>query len=348
MTSKKWIVVLSLTLTLTLTGLLVTWAYRSLFTPVVFSQSPVEFEIKTGRSLFSVTKALHASDLISSPCALTLSLYGYLSGQAPLIKAGEYRLLSGQTPVEILKQFVDGRVIQHAFTIVEGWTVSDLLHALAKETKLKHELQDINSDELLVNMGLEAQSAEGLFFADTYYFVRSDTDVSILKRSHDRMEDELKKAWVKRANGLPLTQPYEALILASIVEKETGVPEERAEIAGVFVRRLQKGMLLQTDPAVIYGLKNNFDGNLTRQHLQTDTPYNTYLHLGLPPTPIALPGRDALHASLHPKEADSLYFVAKGDGRHYFSATLEEHSIAVKKYQLQRKEDYHSAPAVRH
>lgn len=346
MISKKWIVLLSFTLTLS--GFLAIGAYRSLLTPVVFSQSPAEVEIKTGRSFFSVSKSLYEAGLISSPRALVLSLYGYLRGQAPLIKAGEYRLLSGQTPVEMLNQFVEGRVIQHAFTIVEGWTVSDLLNALAKETKLKHELQDINSDALLANMGLEAQSAEGLFFADTYYFVRSDTDISILKRSHDRMEDELKKAWVKRAHGLPLTQPYEALIMASIVEKETGVPEERAEIAGVFVRRLQKGMLLQTDPAVIYGLKNNFDGNLTREHLQIDTPYNTYLHPGLPPTPIALPGRDALHASLHPKDGDSLYFVAKGDGRHHFSATLQEHSMAVKEYQLQRKKNYHSAPAVKH
>lgn len=344
MRAKKRIVVFSLA-TLLFIGGSGLWAYRSLHAPRFFNPSSVDFEIKPGRSLYSLSKGLYKLGVLSPLDVVNLSFYGYLTRQSHLIKRGEFRLLSGQAPLEMLDQFVKGKVIQHAFTIVEGWTVKDLLLALAKEPKLKHTLGDVRSEDLLASLGLQEGSAEGLFFADTYYFVRSDSDISLLKRAYERMDDVLKKAWVLRANGLPYNQPYDALIMASIVEKETGVPEERTEIAGVFVRRLQKGMLLQTDPSVIYGLKDGFDGNLTRQHLLLDTPYNTYLHAGLPPTPIALPGQGALNAALHPKEGETLYFVAKGDGRHYFSSTLAEHLLAVKKYQLQKNENYRSSPA---
>ncbi|HEX4974554.1 MAG TPA: endolytic transglycosylase MltG [Pseudomonadales bacterium] len=344
MTRIKKRILVGIFTVLLITGASTWWAYRSLHEPTIFNPSPIEFDIKQGRSLYGVTKILRKQGVLSPLDALNLSFYGYLTRQSHLVKKGEYRLISGQTPLDMLELFVKGKVIQHPFTIVEGWTVRDLLAALAKEPKLKHTLGDVSDDKLLETLGLQPGSAEGLFFADTYHFVRFDSDISILKRAYERMDDVLKKEWVLRASALPYGQPFDALIMASIIEKETGVPEERPEIAGVFVRRLQKNMLLQTDPSVIYGVRDIYNGNLTREHLQLDTPYNTYLHVGLPPTPIALPGKGALHAALHPNEGEALYFVAKGDGRHCFSSTLEEHTVAVKKYQLQKNENYRSSP----
>mgnify|MGYP000117690741 FL=1 len=202
----------------------------------------------------------------------------------------------------------------------------------------------LSNQEIEKLLGLEATShLEGQFYPDTYNFHKGDSDLDILKRAHNRLKTILGEEWAARQKDLPLESAYEALILASIIEKETGVPEERPEIAGVFVRRLQKKMRLQTDPTVIYGLGDNYQGNITRKHLRQDTIYNTYRISGLPPTPIALVGRAAIHAALNPKPGKSLYFVAKGDGSHYFSATLEEHNKAVRKFQLKRRSDYRSS-----
>lgn len=317
-------------------------SYRSLTSPVKLPGSYLDFEIPNGSSFRSVSKQLYARGLLDSP--LPLRLYARFSGKSAQVKAGEYRLETGLTPLDILTQFIDGRSIQHAFTIVEGWSVNELLAALAQESKLKHTLDLSSKTQLHRVLGLKEASAEGLFFADTYHFSRSDSDLSILKRANARMYEVLGEEWEKRAKGLPYKDQYEALIMASIVEKETGLAEERGEIAGVFVRRLKKKMRLQTDPTVIYGLGESYNGNLTRKHLKTKTSYNTYVISGLPPTPIAMAGREAIHASLHPKDGDSLYFVARGDGSHYFSSSLKAHNNAVKEYQWKRRSDYRSAP----
>lgn len=317
-------------------------SFRSLTSPVKLPGSYLDFDIPNGSSFRSVSKQLYARGLLESP--LPLRLYARFSGKSAQVKAGEYRLETGLTPLEILAQFIDGRSIQHAFTIVEGWSVNELLAALAQEPKLKHTLDLSSKTQLHRVLGLKEASAEGLFFADTYHFSRSDSDLSILKRAYARMHEVLDKEWEKRAKGLPYKNQYEALIMASIVEKETGLAEERGEIAGVFVRRLKKKMRLQTDPTVIYGLGESYNGNLTRKHLKTKTSYNTYVIFGLPPTPIAMAGREAIHASVHPKDGDSLYFVARGDGSHYFSSSLKAHNKAVKEYQWKRRSDYRSAP----
>ena len=332
--------VVGLTLLLSLTFGYV--SYRSLLTPVSLPTPYLDFDIPSGSSFQGVCKRLYAQGVLDS--SLPLMLYARISGQSSRIKAGEYRLDTGRTPLEILAQFIDGRNVQHVFTIVEGWSLDELLTALAQEPKLRHELDKPSKVSLSHTLGLEEDAMEGLFFADSYYFSRSDTDLSVLKRAYARMQVILSEEWQARAKGLPYKNQYEALVMASIVEKETGLSEERAEIAGVFVRRLKKKMRLQTDPTVIYGLRESYNGNLTRKHLKTRTPYNTYVIFGLPPTPIAMAGREAIHASLHPKNGDSLYFVARGDGGHYFSSNLKEHNRAVKKYQWKRRSDYRSAP----
>ncbi len=214
-----------------------------------------------------------------------------------------------------------------------------------EEEKLQKSLNGLPDPILIERLGVEGNSLEGWFFPDTYQYTVDMSDADILKAAHRKMQLILDEEWQQRDQNLPYKNAYEALIMASIVEKETGAAEERPAIAGIFVRRLQKGMKLQTDPTVIYGLGDAYKGNLTRKHLLEDTPYNTYTRTGLPPTPIALPGREAIHAAMHPQQGDSLFFVGKGDGHHYFSATLAEHEKAVRQYQLTRKKDYHSAPA---
>ncbi len=256
------------------------------------------------------------------------------------IQAGEYAIEPGLTPVDLLEKFARGQVIQYRFTLVEGWTVHELRLALAADPVLVQTLPGVPEEELLAHIGVskapegagDARAPEGLFLPETYHFTRGTTDAQLLRRAHDALVKALDAAWASRAADLPLASPYEALVLASIVEKETGLPEERGEVAGVFVRRLKLGMRLQTDPTVIYGLGPEFSGPLLRRHLDADTPHNTYTRAGLPPTPIALPGRAAIHAALHPEPGDTLYFVARGSGGHVFSRTLEEHNRAVADY----------------
>ena len=243
-----------------------------------------------------------------------------------------------------MRQLVDGDVVTYQVTIPEGLTLAQALAVLAKNPVLTPELEGAR-DHRLIDIAQGAATAEGLFLPETYRFERGDTDWQIMQRAHAALQRTLEAAWANRAAGLPYETPYEALVMASIVERETGVPAERREIAGVFVRRLMKNMRLQTDPTVIYGLGEGFDGNLRRSHLRDDSnPYNTYRHKGLPPTPIALPGRAAIEAAMHPLPGETLFFVARGDGSHQFSITLEAHEEAVRKYQLSRRSDYRSSP----
>ncbi len=259
--------------------------------------------------------------------------YARLQGSADQIKAGEYELEVGMTSWDLLDLLVSGRVIYHRITLVEGWTLRQAILQLHAHPALVAKLDP--DDPLALQAAFQtAQYPEGLFLPETYHFTRGTSDIEILERARGMMQDVLAQAWESRAPNLPLNTPEEALVLASIIEKETALASEYTRIAGVFTRRLQSNMRLQTDPTVIYGLGLEFDGNLTRAQLQLDTPWNTYTRHGLPPTPIALPGRAAIHASVQPDDASALYFVSRGDGSHHFSDTLTEHNRAVRQYQL--------------
>jgi UPF0755 protein len=277
-----------------------------------------------------------------------LQLYGRLNPNVTHIKAGEYLFERGVSLAESLELLREGRVVRHQLTLLEGWTVAQVLSYLANQPLLGREALS-NDASLWKSLGIDEPFSvlpEGLFFPDTYDYHRDDLPSRILLRAYNRMQRVLKDEWEARDTGLPYKNAYQALTMASIVERETGVPEERAEIAGVFVRRLKRGMRLQTDPTVIYGLGASYNGNLRRSHLRDDSNiYNTYRHDGLPPSPIASAGREAIHAALHPADGETIFFVAKGDGSHYFSVTLKEHEAAVRRYQLsQRRADYRSAP----
>ncbi len=255
-------------------------------------------------------------------------------GVAGRLHAGEFALAIGTTPRILLAKMAAGDVIQHHFTIVEGWTFAQLRTSLAQDAGLAPTLAAVSDADIMQRLGDAAAPAEGWFLPETYSYVRGMSDLDVLRRAHEAMHKALEKLWNAREPGLPLESPYQALILASIVEKETGRADERAPIAAVFEHRLKLGMKLQTDPSVIYGLGAGYDGNIHRRDLDTDTPFNTYTRIGLPPTPIALPGVAALTAVVHPAATDALYFVARGDGTQEFSATLEAHNRAVAKYQL--------------
>jgi peptidoglycan lytic transglycosylase G len=257
-------------------------------------------------------------------------------GVAGRLHAGEYALAPGITPFGLLHNMATGHVVQRYVTIVDGWTFLDVRHALARADKLSPVAADLADDDIMKKIGAPGQFPEGRFLPETYAYVKGDSDVDILKRAHAAMAHALEQAWASRATDLPLASADEALILASIVEKETGRADERPRIAGVFVRRLQQHMLLQTDPTVIYGMGAAYAGNIHKTDLGQDTPYNTYTRAGLPPTPIAMPGKAALEAAIHPATGNELYFVARGDGSHVFSSSLAEHNRAVACYQLHR------------
>lgn len=266
-----------------------------------------------------------------------------LAGQ-PLHK-GEYRLQPGMTVENLIGLWKRGEMVQYSLTLVEGWNFHQVREALAKDEKLEQTLNGLSDSQVMDKLGHSGIFPEGRFFPDTYRFVRGMTDVELLKKAYDRLDEVLAKEWEQRAADVPYTEPYQALIMASLVEKETGVPQERGQIAGVFVRRMEMGMMLQTDPTVIYGLGERYNGKLTRAHLKEATPYNTYMISGLPPTPIAMVGREAIHAALNPVTGTSLYFVARGDGSHVFSDDLDAHNNAVREFQLKRRADYRSSPA---
>ena len=251
----------------------------------------------------------------------------------------------GMTAKSLLTLWEKGEVVQYSLTLVEGWTFRQVRAALGKQAKLEQTLSNLSDSEVMAKLGHPGVFPEGRFFPDTYRYVRGMTDAELLKQAYNRLDTVLQEEWEKRAADVPYVDPYQALIMASLVEKETGVPQERGQIAGVFVRRLQQGMLLQTDPTVIYGLGDRYNGKITRAFLKEATPYNTYVIAGLPPTPIAMVGREAIHAAMNPVAGSSLYFVARGDGSHVFSDDLEAHNAAVKEFQLKRRADYRSSPA---
>jgi UPF0755 protein len=325
----------------------VTWYQQGLRQPLAIA-GELALEVPRGGSLGQVVRELGREGVIERPGVLLA--YARLHGRGGQIHAGEYLIAPGTTSLELLGILESGRVRLFSVTLVEGWTLAQARAALARAPRLRQTLQDVPAAQLLAELQIDdapAAAPEGLFFPDTYTFTGQTADRDILLQAYRRMQEVLAREWSLRREGLPYKNAYEALIMASIVEKETGVPEERPDIAGVFVRRLQKAMLLQTDPTVIYGLGTGFDGNLRRLHLgDAGNPYNTYAHAGLPPTPIALPGEAAIRAALQPRDGDALYFVARGDGSHYFSATLDEHQRAVQKYQVQqRRGDYRSRSA---
>ncbi len=310
------------------TRLTLTW----LHTPVAALTSPVAYEIPRGMTLPALARDLDSRGLIEYPRLLVV--WARFTGQSAGLKAGEYELLPGSSPQMLLDLFVSGRVLLHSITFIEGSTFDDIRRQLASNPDVQQALGEVTGKEVMRRLGVPDVHPEGQFFPDTYRFPRQTTDLELLRMAYERMQRELAAAWAGRAGDLPLSTPYDALILASIIEKETGLERERPQISGVFVERLRRQMRLQTDPTVIYGLDDSYDGNLRRADLQRDTPYNTYTRAGLPPTPIALPGLGALQAAVHPEETGALFFVATGtgDGGHYFSRTLAEHEAAVQRY----------------
>ncbi len=290
------------------------------------------FTIKSGSNIKSIAQQLSMEKIIDDPWLFIL--LAKFKGVETRVRAGEYRLQATQSPVDLLELFTKGQSIQYSFTIIEGWTFREMLHQMQTHSAMANSLEDKTDAEIMTLLGYPGQHPEGLFFPDTYRFPNHTSDIKFLQRAYKLMQTHLQREWQNRAPDLPVSSSYEALILASIIEKETGVASERPLIASVFTRRLKKNMRLQTDPTIIYGLGESFDGDIRYRDLKKDTPYNTYLHSGLTPTPIALPGLESIRAALHPADSDALYFVARGDGTHQFSRTLEAHNKAVKKYQL--------------
>jgi UPF0755 protein len=319
-------------------SLLLGWAWMQyddfIDTPLNIPQDSVIFEVPKGATLAAVARDLAQAGLIKD--ARYLQWYGRYTGQANRIRAGEYRLTNTMVPDDLLALLVSGKSVTYSLTLVEGWNIRQVRAAVDAHDALEHTLEGTDNEKLMELLGLPGEHPEGRFFPDTYQFTRGMADLEFLRRAQRKMEQELAAAWANKADDVPLKDPYEALILASIVEKETGQADERSQIAGVFARRLDKGMKLQTDPTVIYGMGERFDGNIRLKDLREDTPYNTYVHTGLPPTPICMPGRDALDAAVDPAPGKAIYFVSKGDGTHAFSTTLTEHNAAVRKYQLKR------------
>lgn len=300
--------------------------------PIVGLEQAVIFEVPAGASLTGVADALKARGILDDPGAWLR--HAKRSGVATRIQAGEYELQPGTTPAGLLEKFVAGDVLLHMLTIPEGWTIRQALAAIQSHPQVTVELKGQTEKQWMARIGLADQHPEGQFFPDTYRFPRGTSDRELLIQAHARLQRELEAAWQRRAPGLPFDRPYQALILASLVEKETGAADERPLIAGVFVNRLRRGMRLQTDPTVIYGLGEKFDGDLRRRDLLADTPYNTYTRAGLPPTPIALAGRAALEAAVRPAATEALYFVATGmgDGRHFFANSLVAHNANVARH----------------
>jgi UPF0755 protein len=297
--------------------------------------------VEKGQGLGRVADNLHDAGILRWP--LVWQIYARIL-QSKTVKAGEYALSTYESPISLLTLLQGGEVISYKITFAEGLTLKEWLALMAQEPKIKAVAAAMPPEDLLAELNISENSAEGWFFPDTYRYENNDTDLAILKRAHQKMRIELLGQWARRQPSLPFDSPYEALILASIIEEETGAPSERPQIAGVFVQRLKRGMRLQTDPTVIYGMGDDYQGYIRKVHLQTATPYNTYIIKGLPPTPISNPGRAAIAAAINPQEGRDLYFVAKGDGSHQFSASLSEHNKAVKEYQLKRKKNYTSSP----
>ncbi len=303
-------------------------------TPIPLDHTPFVFELKHGTSLKSAAHQIHQAGGLNSEWLFVLLARGL--GKAKELKPGNYQLEHEISPLELIDLISKGQVIESSLTIIEGYTFKQLRSILNTEPTLRHDSKDLSEAEILKRIGASEDAAEGLFFPDTYNYIVGSSDIALLKRAYQLMQSHLQENWEKRDADLPIKTPYQALILASIVEKETGHPEDRPMIASVFINRLRKHMRLQTDPTVIYGMGDKFDGNLRKRDLLHDTPYNTYTRYGLTPTPIALPGLAAIKAVMHPAPGKALYFVARGDGRSQFSNSLIEHNKAVGLYQLKQ------------
>ena len=307
------------------------WLHQPLGLRLPTGTESVDLSIEPGTSARAVAQAAADAGLIVNPTLL----YGWfrLSRQDRQIKAGSYELVPGTTPRTLLQQLVQGQEALLAVTLVEGWTFSQMREALQKSEQLKQDTKGLEAGQIMEKLGRTGVAAEGRFFPDTYTYAKGSSDLALLQRAARAMDKKLEAVWIQRPADSPLKSPEQALILASIVEKETGKGSDRAQISGVFSNRMRIGMPLQTDPTVIYGMGAKFDGNLRKRDLQTDTPWNTYTRRGLPPTPIAMPGKSSLLAAVLPAQTKALYFVARGDGSSQFSATLDEHNRAVNKYQ---------------
>jgi UPF0755 protein len=301
---------------------------------IAVAGEPIVFLIRSGSNIKSIAHDLTRQKIIEDPWLFIL--LAKVKGLETRVQAGEYEIEPGLTADQMLLKFAAGSAIQYSLTIIEGWSFRQMLAAVAADPVIEQKLGDSTDAEIMQILGYPDQHPEGMFFPDTYRFPKGTSDIAFLQRAYQVMQDHLQREWQQREPGLPLKTSYEALILASIIEKETGAEFERPLIAAVFIERLKRKMRLQTDPTIIYGLGESFDGNIRSRDLKKDTPYNTYLHAGLTPTPIALPGLESIRAALHPAEGKALYFVSKGDGTHQFSATLKEHNAAVQRYQLNK------------
>lgn len=308
------------------------WLLVLALAPLQISAESLEFSIMSGSSLRSATRQI--ADAGVPVTEAHFNLLARITGKGTRIKAGSYELPRGSSSWDLLRKITAGDVLLSEALFVEGWTFAQMRAALDALDAVRHDTSGMSEARILERLGMPAGTpAEGMFFPDTYRFAKGESDLKILARAHRLMSSKLQSAWEARAEGLPYKTPYEALILASIVEKETGDPQERATIAGVFGNRLRIGMRLQTDPTVIYGMGKRYQGNIRKADLERDTPFNTYTRAGLPPHPIAMPGLAALRAAVKPAKTDAIYFVARGDGSHQFSRTLDEHNRAVARYQ---------------
>ncbi len=325
----RWLLLSSLVIVGVVLGLLY-GDYQQFLEHPSANPETVVFEVEQGDSLGVVSSHLLKAGLISNE--RWFKLLASWEKVETSIKVGDYSIEPGTKPQGILATLVAGRVLQYSITFVEGSTFKQLRQRLIQNPRIKQTLANIPDQAVMEKLGHPDQHPEGRFFPETYFFDNNTSDLKILRRAYRKMQQTVAEEWANRDKQLPIETADEALVLASIVEKETGQAGERATIAGVFARRLRKDMLLQTDPTVIYGMGDSYKGNIRRKDLRTDTPYNTYTRRGLPPTPIAMPGQAAIHAALHPAQGDALFFVANGNGSHVFSATLKEHNQAVRQY----------------
>lgn len=327
MRTVKRLLLITLLLVVLLTSALGYYVSR----PLIFPILPLEFSLNQGSSLTVAARQMQQAGAL--PNDWIFVWLARMLGKSAQIKAGNYELENTVTMLDLLAIVTKGQAAQSEFSVIEGWTFNQFRVALNANPAIRHDSANLSEADILHRIGATGEFAEGQFFPDTYYFVKGSSDLALFKRAYQNMQKHLQKSWQERAPGLPFTSAYEALILASIVEKETGQARDRDMIAAVFINRLRKGMLLQTDPTVIYGVGESFDGNLRKRDLLADTPYNTYTRSGLPPTPIALPGLASIQAALHPASSEALYFVARGNGSTKFSNTLNEHINSVNRYQ---------------
>ncbi|MBC3879987.1 endolytic transglycosylase MltG [Undibacterium sp. LX40W] len=313
-------------------GAVATWAFlRWADTPILQAAPTIEFTIKSGSNIRSASRQLRSAGIPLQP--ILFEALARVQGKASSLKAGSFELNSEETPRELLQKIVEGKFSLTSLGIIEGWSFKQMRSAVNAHPHIRHDSLTMSDRELMKAIGSEYGHPEGLFFPDTYRFAKNSSDIQVYQLAHQAMLSRLDEVWKRRAENLPYKSPYQALIMASIVEKETGQASERGMIASVFVNRLRVGMLLQTDPTVIYGMGEQFKGNIRKRDLTTDTPYNTYTRAGLPPTPIALPGLESLKAAVNPEPSNAYYFVARGNGTSQFSENLSDHNKAVNKYQ---------------